>query len=77
MTRLPPELDRPEVLAYLAALLAWREGDPVPPQPQQLTVPLETLFGWLADPAVRRHVVERLSVLVPHPERKLKRTRHR
>lgn len=74
-TRLPPELDRPEVLAYIAQLLAWRDGDPVPPRPTQLTLSDEQLAAHLNDAGTRRALVERLSVLVPHPDRRLRRRR--
>lgn len=62
-TPLPPELDQPEVLAFLAAMLAWRHGDEPPKPPAQLTMTVPELMDRLGDPAIRRGVVERLSVL--------------
>lgn len=50
---LPPELDRPEVLAFIAAMLAWRDGDAAPVPPKQLEMSVEELTGRLADPDIR------------------------
>lgn len=74
---LPRELDQPEVLAYIAALLAWREGDELPQRPAQLRMPLEELMGHLRSPETRRAIVERLSVLVPAEGRQLSRAERR
>ena len=72
MADLPAPLNDAGVLAYVAALLAWREGDEIPPKPNTLTIPVDELLAMLDDPAVRREVLLRLSVLVPHPRRKLR-----
>jgi hypothetical protein len=71
---LAPELDKPEVLAYLAALLAYREGDEKPQIPVQLTISHEELAAHLQDPKTREAIVQRLSVLV-RPNRKARRRR--
>jgi hypothetical protein len=59
-TPLPPELDQPEVLAFIAALLVWRDGDPTPLIPKQLTISVAALLAMLSDERVRRGVAERL-----------------
>ena len=68
-----PDAYRDEgVLAFLATMIAWRDGDPVPPMPAGVTA--ETLPGLLSrlqEPRVRRAVLTELSVLVPHPDRQL------
>lgn len=74
MTRIPATLSDPAVLAFLAQITAWREGDEIPPMPDGVTKEsLPELIGLLDDPAVRKAVVLRLSVLVPSPNRKLRR----
>lgn len=74
---LPPELDRPEVLGFIATMLAWREGDeaPVPPTTLGMTVP--ELVTRLEDPEIRAGVVRRLSVLVQPPPNRAARRRRR
>lgn len=66
-TPLPPELDQPEVLAFVAAMLAWRDGDEPPRPPTQLTMTVPELMARLQDPAIRRGIVERLKPLVQQP----------
>lgn len=66
---LPPELDQPEVLAFIAAMLAWRDGDPVPQPPKQLTMSVPDLMAELARPEIRAGVVARLAPLVRKPNR--------
>lgn len=60
----PPELQNRANLAFLAQLLAWQEGEPVPQPPQSLTMPLPEFIALLNDPASRAYVVRRLSVLL-------------
>lgn len=73
---LPEEFRDAGVLAFIAAMLAWREGQPQPHLPKGVTpATLPALLAKLDDPKVRRAVVLELSVLVPHSERKLRRRR--
>jgi len=73
---LPEEFRDAGVLAFIAAMLAWREGQPKPVMPVGVTVEsLPALLAKLEDPKVRRAVVLELSVLVPAPGRKLRRRR--
>lgn len=69
---LPDAFQDPAVLAFIATMMAWRHGDPTPPMPAGVTKEsLPGLIAQLEDPKVRRAVVLELSVLVPHPDRKL------
>lgn len=73
---LPEEFRDAGVLAFIAAMLAWREGQPKPHMPKGVTAKsLPGLLAKLDDPKVRRAVVLELSVLVPAPGRKLRRRR--
>ncbi len=74
-TPLPPEIDKPEVLAFIAAMLAWREGDEAPRPPAQLTMSVSALMVKLNDPAIRRGVAERLGPLMRRPSRAERRAR--
>ena len=69
-----PDAFRDEgVLAFLAAMIAWRDGDPLPPMPNGVTPEsLPGMLGRLQEPRVRRAVLLELSVLIPHPDRKLR-----
>lgn len=67
---LPDNLRDEGALAFVAAMLAWRDGDP-PAKPDGLD--LDRVMRQLTDPRIRRAVVLELSVLVPHPERRLRR----
>jgi hypothetical protein len=65
-TTLPPEFRDPAVMAYIATLLTWREGDSAPVMPKGVTK--ESLPGLLAkldDPGTRRAVTRWLSKLLP------------
>ena len=73
--RLHPDLRKPAVLAYVAALLAWRDGDEVPTRPPDMVLTVEQLMAQLQDRGIRRELAMRLSVLIPHPDRKLRRRR--
>lgn len=68
---LPDNLRDEGALAFVAALLAWREGMEQPVKPEGLD--LERVMAQLADPRIRRAVVTELSVLVPGPDRRLER----
>lgn len=68
---LPDNLRDEGALAFVAALLAWREGQPEPVKPAGLD--LERVMAQLGDPRIRRAVVTELSALVPHDDRKLRR----
>lgn len=71
---LPPAFRDPAILAYLAQVVSWREGDPIPPMPNGLTTDdLPDLFLQLNNPAVSKAVAYELSTLVPHPNRKRER----
>ena len=68
---LPDNLRDEGALAFVATLLAWRDGDPIPAKPDGFD--LERTMAQLTDPRIRRAVARELSVLVPHPERQLRR----
>lgn len=71
---LPDNLRDAGALAFIAAMLAWRQGEPQPEAPAGLD--LERVMAQLTDPRIRRAVVTELSTLVPHPDRRLTRRPH-
>lgn len=66
---LPDNLRDEGALAFVAAMLAWRDGLPEPVAPAGFDV--ERVLAQLQDPKIRRAVVLELSVLVPHEQRQL------
>jgi hypothetical protein len=65
---IPPELENTANLAFLAQLLAHKEGAPVPQPPASLTMPLPEFIALLNDPDNRAYVVRRLSIFVRPPK---------
>lgn len=66
---LPPELRDAGRLAFVAACMAWREGDPVPPMPAGVTPEtLPDLIRLFAEPRVREAAVRWLAKLTPKDE---------
>ena len=73
---LPEDLRDHSRLAYIAALLAHREGEPPPPMPGSVTTEsLPSLLAHLDDPKTRRAVVIHLSPLTRAPNRAERRRR--
>ena len=67
---LPEDLRDHSRLAFIAAMLAHREGDPPPPMPSSVTAEiLPRLLAHLDDPKARRAVVIHLSPLTERPNR--------
>ena len=68
-TTLPPALRSPARLAFVAAMLQWKEGDAPPPMPAGVTAEtLPELLGPLRNPVVRRAVVRWIAKLTPREE---------
>lgn len=61
---IPSVLTAEANLAYLAQLLAYTEGDPLPQPPASLAMPLPELIALLDDADNRAYVVRRLSIFV-------------
>jgi hypothetical protein len=61
---IPVVLTQAANLAYLAQLLAFQEGDPLPQPPASLAIPIPELIALLNDPDNRAYVVRRLSIFV-------------
>lgn len=71
------DFDKPEVLAYVAAMLGWQEGRPVPVAPKQMTLSVDELMAELRDDHTRREIVKRLSPLVAPRNRAQRRADRR
>lgn len=71
------DIDKPEVLAFIAAMLGWQEGQPVPQPPVQMTMTVPELMERLQDPATRALVVRRLAPLVGRRPNRAERRRRK
>lgn len=69
------DINKPEVLAFIAAMLGWQEGQPIPQPPVQMAMTVPELMERLNDPETRALVVRRLSPLIAYQPNRADRRR--